>query len=85
MAIEILYFARLREIIGRDGERVQPPAGVTTVGALADWLSTLSADHAEALTDRGRLRAAVDQTFAQPDVSIAGAREIAFFPPVTGG
>lgn len=85
MAIEILYFARLRETIGRGGERVEPPADVATIGALADWLATLSDAHAEAFVDRERLRAAVDQAFARPETSIAGAREVAFFPPVTGG
>ena len=85
MAIEILYFARLREIIGHGGERVEPPVDVATVGSLADWLATLSDGHAEAFADRERLRAAVDQAFARPNTSIAGAREIAFFPPVTGG
>ncbi len=85
MTVEILYFARIREAIGLDGERVDPPAEVTTVADLVDWLAGRGGAYAEAFADRGRLRAAVDQAFAAPDAPIAGAREIALFPPVTGG
>jgi molybdopterin synthase sulfur carrier subunit len=83
--IEILYFAWVRERIGRDGERVTPPADVADVAGLIDWLATKSAGHAEAFADRARIRAAVDQRFAPLDTPIADAREVALFPPVTGG
>lgn len=83
--IELLYFARIREAIGAGSETVTPPADVATVGDLIDWLSTISAAHAEAFADRTRLRAAIDQDFVTLDTAIAGAREIALFPPVTGG
>ncbi|RZM35709.1 MAG: molybdopterin converting factor subunit 1 [Sphingomonas sp.] len=85
MAIEMLYFAWVRERIGVAEERVDPPADVTTVGELVDWLAGRDAAHAEAFAERGRLRAAVDQAFVGFDAPIAGAREIAIFPPVTGG
>ncbi|WP_156678781.1 molybdopterin converting factor subunit 1 [Sphingomonas profundi] len=85
MALEMLYFAWVREAIGRDGERVEPPAEVTTVTALLDWLAAGSDGHARAFADRSRLRAAIDQEFAALDTSLAGAREVAIFPPVTGG
>ncbi|NIJ08849.1 molybdopterin synthase sulfur carrier subunit [Sphingomonas vulcanisoli] len=85
MALDILYFAWVRETIGRDQEQVDPPASVETVADLIEWLSQRSPAHAEALADRQRLRAAVDHTFADPAAPIAGAREIALFPPVTGG
>lgn len=85
MAIEMLYFAWVRETIGRDGETVEPPADVATVSDLIGWLAARSPDHAAALADRGRLRAAVDQAFADLSAPIVGAREIALFPPVTGG
>jgi len=85
MAIEMLYFAWVREAIGRGGERVEPPADVDTIAALIDWLSGCSEGHARAFADRDRLRAAVDQRFVGPETIIAGAREIAIFPPVTGG
>jgi len=85
MTIELLYFARIREAIGVDAERIDPPADVDTVAALVDWLAARGGVYADAFADRGRLRAAVDQVFATPDASIVGAREIALFPPVTGG
>lgn len=85
MAIEMLYFAWVREQIGVGHERVTPPAGVADVAGLIDWLATTSEGHADAFADRSRLRAAIDQRFVPLDAPIAGAREIAIFPPVTGG
>ena len=64
---------------------MNPPATITTITGLIDWLAATSAPHAAAFADRKRLRAAIDQRFAPLDASIAGAREIAIFPPVTGG
>jgi sulfur-carrier protein len=83
--ITLLYFAWVRESVGMDSESLALPADVTTVAALLDWLSGRSAGHAEALADRSRIRVAVDQQFARPDTIITDAREIALFPPVTGG
>ena len=85
MAVDLLYFAWVRETIGSGTETVTPPPGVTTVAALIGWLATRSAGHAAAFADRARLRTAVDQAFVPLDAPIAGAREIAIFPPVTGG
>lgn len=85
VAIEMLYFAWVRELVGKGSEHVDPPAEVMTVADLVDWLAAGSADHARAFADRAKLRAAVDQRFVALDSSIAGAREIAIFPPVTGG
>ncbi|BCA57949.1 molybdopterin converting factor subunit 1 [Sphingomonas sp. HMP6] len=85
MAIEIVYFAWVRERIGRGSEIVDPPAEIDTVAALIAWLSAGSALHAEAFADRTRLRAAVDQVFVGLDAKVLGAREVAIFPPVTGG
>ena len=85
MALDILYFAWVREGIGIDAERVDPPADVTDVAGLLAWLATLSAGHAAALAEPARLRAAIDQRFVPLDASLAGAREVAIFPPVTGG
>jgi sulfur-carrier protein len=85
MALELLYFAWVREAIGRGQETVTPPGEVTTVAGLLDWLASASDRHAAAFADRERLRAAVDQAFVPLDASIAGAREVAIFPPVTGG
>ena len=85
MRIDLLYFAWVREAIGTGAEAVEVPDDVTTVATLIDWLVTRSDGHASALRDRARLRAAVDQVFVDHDASIVGAREVAIFPPVTGG
>ena len=81
----MLYFAWVRERIGVGEEEVSPPTEVATVGALIDWLAADDELHAAAFAERGRLRAAVDGVFTGVDASIAGAREVAIFPPVTGG
>jgi len=85
MALDILYFAWVREGIGLGSERVDPPADVVTIADLIAWLATRSPGHAGALGDPKRLRAAVDQNFVSLDTPIGQAREIALFPPVTGG
>lgn len=85
MAIEMLYFAWVRELVGKGSEQVDPPPEVTTVDELIDWLSAGSDDHARAFADRRRLRAAIDQVFVPLDTRIGKAREVAIFPPVTGG
>jgi sulfur-carrier protein len=81
VAVEILYFAWVRDATGCDGERVDPPEAIVTLGDLAMWLSKRH----PVLADQTRLRGAIDQVMAVMDSPIAGAREIAFFPPVTGG
>jgi len=83
--LNILYFAWLRERAGVAEEEVDPPAAVATVGELIDWLKNRSAGHAAALADLSVVRVAVDQEYVQPHHPIAGAREVALFPPVTGG
>jgi molybdopterin synthase sulfur carrier subunit len=82
---QLLYFAWVREMIGTDSETLALPAEATTVAALLDWLATRSPGHTAALADRSRIRVAVDQQFATPDTPLAAPREIALFPPVTGG
>lgn len=83
--LRVLYFASVREMVGMGEEEVSPPPEVATVAALVDWLSGRSEGHARGLADRTRLRAAVDQDFAGLGAAITGAREVALFPPVTGG
>ena len=78
---KILYFAWVRDAVGVAEETVTLPDGVATVANLADWLAVRH----PILADRARLRVAVDQVIAGFDSDISGAREIAFFPPVTGG
>lgn len=83
--MRMVYFAWVRERIGIGEEEVAPPGDVASVADLIDWLAARGGGHAEAFADRARLRAAVDQSFVPLDSPIAGAREIAIFPPVTGG
>ena len=85
MTVEILYFAGVREAIGLSAETVSPPATVVTVADLIGWLATRGDGHAAAFADPGRIRAAIGTDFADADAPIADAREIALFPPVTGG
>ena len=83
--VRLLYFAWVRERIGKDGEAVDPPADVMDVAGLIAWLAERGGGYAEAFAEPERLRAAVDQLFAPLDTPISGAVEIALFPPVTGG
>lgn len=79
--VTILYFAGVRDAVGTGEELVDLPEGIGTVADLAEWLATRH----PVFADRDRLRVAVDQVMAGFDTDISGAREIAFFPPVTGG
>lgn len=83
--IELVYFAWVRERIGVDGEVLPLPAGVASVGALLDWLTTRSPRHAAALADRAAVRVAVNHDFAADEAAVADGDEVAVFPPVTGG
>ena len=85
MKVTVLYFARLREALGRDRETVELPAEVTTVGELRAWLIGRGAPWAEAFTEIRRIRAAVAQQMSGDDTVLSEGAEIAFFPPVTGG
>jgi sulfur-carrier protein len=83
--VRILYFAWLRERTGRAEETIAVPDGVATVGALLAWLRARDAAGAAAFANPALIRAAVNQSFAEPDTPIAAGDEVAFFPPVTGG
>jgi len=83
--VRILYFAWVRERIGKTEEAIEPPAGVATVGDLMAWLAERGEEYAYAFEHPNTIRAAIDQKHVRPDAAIAGAREIAFFPPMTGG
>jgi len=85
MATEILYFAWVREKIGVSAETFELPEGLATVADLVAWLATRSEGHAEAFAEPARLRAAIDQIFVPLEASLGRPREIAIFPPVTGG
>ena len=83
--IRLVYFAWVRERIGRSEEEVSPPQSVTTIAELMDWLSTRGDEYQAAFANPNIIRAAIDQAHCPPSSSIANANEIAFFPPVTGG
>ena len=81
--MQVLYFAWLRERIGAGREEIETSAA--TVSALVEELRALSEGHALAFEDLTAVRVAVDQDAAELDAPLTGAREVAFFPPVTGG
>lgn len=81
--IDVLYFAALRERTGISRERVATSAA--TVAGLVAELRLRGAGHDLAFADLAALRVAVDQELAALDTPLAGAREVAFFPPMTGG
>jgi len=83
--MKVLYFAWLRTKTGTASEEVAPPAEVTTVGELMDWLARERPGFAEAMAMPGLIRAAVNQDYADPSHPVRDADEVAFFPPVTGG
>lgn len=83
MSLEILYFAWVRERVGVPRETVQTDAA--TVADLVRELSTREDRYALAFSDLSALRVAIDQDLAEFDSPLSGAREVAFFPPMTGG
>jgi molybdopterin synthase sulfur carrier subunit len=83
--VKLLYFAWVRERVGMAEEIVAPPAGVSTVKELMNWLAGRDEQHAHAFENASVIRAAIDHRHVRPDAGIAGAAEIAFFPPMTGG
>jgi molybdopterin synthase sulfur carrier subunit len=84
-AVTVLYFARLREVLGRDSERLALPADAWTVGALRDLLRARGGAWELELGAAKPVRVAVNQTMARMDTRVSPGDEVAFFPPVTGG
>jgi molybdopterin synthase sulfur carrier subunit len=83
--VKLVYFAWVRERVGKPEEEIELPAAVKTVGDLVDWLTRRGEEYAHAFENPKVIRAAIDHTHVKTDATIAGAREIAFFPPMTGG
>ncbi|HEY8268827.1 MAG TPA: molybdopterin converting factor subunit 1 [Xanthobacteraceae bacterium] len=83
--MKVLYFAWIRERVGKAEEDVSPPASVATVGELVQWLAGRGEEYAYAFDNPKIVRAAIDRVHVQPQAAIKGAREIALFPPMTGG
>jgi sulfur-carrier protein len=83
--VTLLYFAWVRQKLGRSEEQIELPAHIATVVDLIAYLRARGGSYEDVFSDPKRLRAAVDQEHASFDAPIGKASEIAFFPPVTGG
>ena len=83
--MKVKYFAWVRERIGKAEETIEPPEGVRTIDDLIAWLASQGEGYAYAFEKPKVIRAAIDHAHVRQDAVIAGAREIAFFPPMTGG
>lgn len=83
--IQILYFARLREALGKGSEQLERPAAVRDVASLRDYLAARGGAWADELGGNRNVRVAVNQSMAQGSAVVKDGDEIAFFPPVTGG
>ncbi|MBV9361052.1 MAG: molybdopterin converting factor subunit 1 [Betaproteobacteria bacterium] len=85
MKVTVLFFASLREQVGRPREELELPANVATVGALRDHLRARGGAWDSVFAPNKPVRAAVNQDMVQPAAAIKNGDEVAFFPPVTGG
>ncbi|AXK83254.1 molybdopterin converting factor subunit 1 [Pseudolabrys taiwanensis] len=83
--MKLRYFAWVRERIGKPEEDIEPPVDVATVAELIAWLAGRGEEYAYAFENPKVIRAAINKSHVKPDTRIAGAGEIAFFPPMTGG
>ena len=81
--VDVVYFAWLRERIGVPRERVETEAA--TVADLVAELSAREPRYAAAFADLSAVRVALDQELSEFDAPLTGVREVAFFPPMTGG
>ena len=81
--LTVSYFAWVRERMGISEEVIDPPAGLATMADLVGWLAARDARGALAFAEPARIRGAIDGVMAAPDAALG--REVALFPPVTGG
>ncbi|URK88124.1 molybdopterin converting factor subunit 1 [Rhizobium sp. RCAM05350] len=84
-SVNLVYFAWVRERIGRGEETLELPEHVVTAGDLLTHLKTLGEEYETALEHENVIRVAINQEHVDHHETIAGAREIAIFPPMTGG
>ncbi|XFF02331.1 molybdopterin converting factor subunit 1 (plasmid) [Bradyrhizobium guangxiense] len=82
--MKVIYFAWVRERVGKTEETIDPPPSVRTINDLIQWLVGRGDEYAYAF-EKAVVRAAIDHTHVMLDANIEGAGEIAFFPPMTGG
>jgi molybdopterin synthase sulfur carrier subunit len=85
IGVQIVYFAAVREALGRDGEVFVAVVGVSSIAQLLDHLEARDPSYVRAFADRGKLRFALDQKMVKIDAALGEAKELAIFPPVTGG
>lgn len=83
--VEVLYFARLREVFSREREQLELPGNVQSVAGLTEWLRNRGEPWQRELATGKPVRVAVNQKMAAPDTPVRNGDEVAFFPPVTGG
>ncbi|MGQ4273303.1 molybdopterin converting factor subunit 1 [Terrihabitans sp. B22-R8] len=83
--MKLRYFAWVRERVGQAEEDVELPTGILTIADLVAWLKTRGEGYEAAFEHEKVVRAAIDRVHVKPAAALAGAREVAFFPPMTGG
>ncbi|HEV7417067.1 MAG TPA: molybdopterin converting factor subunit 1 [Tianweitania sediminis] len=83
--MKLVYFAWVRERIGRGEEELDLPSSVQTVADLLEWLKSLGEGYQEALKVPKAIRVAINHEHVDHHERLDGAREIALFPPMTGG
>lgn len=83
--MKLLYFAWLRQHIGRHEETLEVPVGIATVSELVAWLRSRGDGYNVAFADHSRVRVAINQVHADGSAVVRQGDEVAFFPPVTGG
>ncbi|MAN77115.1 molybdopterin converting factor subunit 1 [Pelagibacterium flavum] len=83
--MKILYFAWLRERLGRDSDEVVPPNSVATIADLIEWLASRDEGFALATANRKLIRAAIDDELVEHETPLQDAKTVALFPPMTGG
>ena len=83
--MKVRYFAWVRERVGHAEEEIELPPDVTHVAGLIAWLAQRDEGYAAAFAEPDVIRAAIDQEHVEHDAALSDAREIAFFPPMTGG
>lgn len=83
--VRLLYFAWVREKVGLSSEDVELPGSVDTVESLVAWLKQRGPQYGDAFAKPQVVRAALDKVHVKPTAALGAAREVAFFPPVTGG
>ena len=85
MTVKVRYFAWVRERVGHAEEDIELPPDVASVADLIAWLSQRDEGYAAAFAEPTVIRAALDREHVEHDTALSGAREVAFFPPMTGG